>query len=429
LAGLGCAIALLGAVSAGAQPLNIPRFNFSFSNPGARSLGFGGAFSALADDATAAYANPAGLVQLVEPEVSLEARLWNRSPSFLAGGRAEGAVTGRGVDTRQGPVFGRDDSRDFGASFVSVVVPKGRWSFALYGHRLAKFEQSAESQGFFIDSSEPFSIPPGGRILAGRERVDLDIASTGFAAGWRMNDRLSFGLGLVYSKVSLRTLSESYLADDDGDEARYGEIHFLPGRLYTTDVLTVEGSDLTLNAGVLGRLTDQLTGSLFYRQGAETEGVSRFDSGPVFPFPGFPLEISARNEVTFAVPDVGGAGLAYRSKGGAVTLAAEVDRVGYSGLLRLRSLDEEEDGSDAGRGYEDAWEYHAGAEYALLGSNPILAFRAGYWVEANGDDQFDQRVDHIAAGLGLVAKKVQLDLAGDFSDEGDTVSLSCIYTF
>ena len=43
---------------------------FSFSNPGARSLGFGGAFVALADDATAAFANPAGLTQLVEPDVT-----------------------------------------------------------------------------------------------------------------------------------------------------------------------------------------------------------------------------------------------------------------------------------------------------------------------------------------------------------------------
>ena len=38
---------------------------FSFSNPGARSLGMGGAFVGLADDATAAYTNPAGLTQLV----------------------------------------------------------------------------------------------------------------------------------------------------------------------------------------------------------------------------------------------------------------------------------------------------------------------------------------------------------------------------
>ncbi|MFN2441641.1 MAG: hypothetical protein ABR517_03050, partial [Thermoanaerobaculia bacterium] len=34
---------------------------FNFRNPGARSLAMGGAFLGLADDATAAEANPAGL--------------------------------------------------------------------------------------------------------------------------------------------------------------------------------------------------------------------------------------------------------------------------------------------------------------------------------------------------------------------------------
>ena len=68
------AVSLLASLCAGAgleaqgSQVNL---EFSFSNPGARSLGLGGAFAALADDATAAYANPAGLVQLVRPEVSL----------------------------------------------------------------------------------------------------------------------------------------------------------------------------------------------------------------------------------------------------------------------------------------------------------------------------------------------------------------------
>ena len=43
---------------------------FSFFPPGARSLGMGGTFIAIADDATAAEANPAGLVILSKPEVS-----------------------------------------------------------------------------------------------------------------------------------------------------------------------------------------------------------------------------------------------------------------------------------------------------------------------------------------------------------------------
>ena len=61
---------LLSASSVRAQAGVPTTFQVSFSNPGARSLGFGGAFVALDDDATAAFANPAGLVQLSRPEVS-----------------------------------------------------------------------------------------------------------------------------------------------------------------------------------------------------------------------------------------------------------------------------------------------------------------------------------------------------------------------
>ncbi|MGB5341528.1 MAG: hypothetical protein WBP67_05500, partial [Thermoanaerobaculia bacterium] len=39
-----------------AQP--VVNLQFNFADPGARSLGFGGAFVGLADDATAAFANP-----------------------------------------------------------------------------------------------------------------------------------------------------------------------------------------------------------------------------------------------------------------------------------------------------------------------------------------------------------------------------------
>src|SRR5436190_21290490 len=49
-------------------------FQFSFVNPGARSTAMGGAFIGLADDATAAEANPAGLTILTKPEVSFEYR-------------------------------------------------------------------------------------------------------------------------------------------------------------------------------------------------------------------------------------------------------------------------------------------------------------------------------------------------------------------
>lgn len=420
------AIVLL-VVSAGgvaAQPLNIPRFDFSFSNPGARSLGFAGAFAALADDATAAYANPAGLVQLAEPEVSLETRAWNRSTQYFAGGRLQGETTGRGIDTRQGLVLGRDDSSDFGASFASVVVPKGRWSLALYAHQLAKFEVRSESQGFFLTEDGAFPQDPSDtvRFGASRESVDLEVRTAGLAAAFRGSDQWSFGLALVYSDVALATRSDAYAPDDDSEESLFGEISFLPGRRLATGTESVDGTDLTVHAGLLLRPTEQLSAGLFYRQGAEVRGVADFESGPALP----PFFEPTHHEAVFRVPDVVGAGLAWRSKGGGVTLAAEVDHVGYSDLIRIIDTETQE---VEGRDYLDAWEYHLGAEYALLHTTPIVAFRAGTWIEANGDDLAGREFTHYSAGLGLVAGAFQVDLAGDFSEERDTASLSLIYTF
>src|SRR5688572_1070180 len=67
---------------------------FDFSLPGARSRGMGGAFVAIADDATSVYSNPAGLTSLFRPEVSFEFRHWTfRSPT-IDHGHAYGSPTG-----------------------------------------------------------------------------------------------------------------------------------------------------------------------------------------------------------------------------------------------------------------------------------------------------------------------------------------------
>ncbi|MCU0290563.1 MAG: hypothetical protein MUF10_01020, partial [Thermoanaerobaculaceae bacterium] len=63
---------------------------FNFSSPGARSLAFGGAFVGLADDATAAYTNPAGLTNLSLPEVAFEGRSWDYTTTFVDYGNASG---------------------------------------------------------------------------------------------------------------------------------------------------------------------------------------------------------------------------------------------------------------------------------------------------------------------------------------------------
>ncbi|MEJ2085115.1 MAG: hypothetical protein P8Y44_05470, partial [Acidobacteriota bacterium] len=190
------AVGFILATASGAQFASQPIFapQFSFANPGARSMGLGGAFVAVADDATAAFSNPAGLVQLVAPELSLEIRHWSYSTPFVYRGRVEGEPSGFGLDTVSG-LESRTSNEDLSElAFLSFVYPKGRWSIALYRHILAEFVSTSETQGLFSGGTECCQ----GRDFDQRSSSDISIVSYGLSAADRISDRLSLGLGLVY---------------------------------------------------------------------------------------------------------------------------------------------------------------------------------------------------------------------------------------
>ena len=144
---------LLTSITVSAQQAVVP-LQLSFSDPGARSAGLGGAFVALADDATAAFANPAGLVQLLKPEISIEVRSWNHTTPYTASGRVEGDPSGQGLDVTAGLTKGEATYDTIGLSFLSLVFPVGDWSFALFRHQYADLEFSAETQGLFGGGSD-----------------------------------------------------------------------------------------------------------------------------------------------------------------------------------------------------------------------------------------------------------------------------------
>jgi hypothetical protein len=171
-----------------------------FTNPGARSIALGGAFAAIADDATAAFANPAGLVQIVRPEISAEVRVTGSSGPFNAEYTIEGGVSGLG--------------------FISVVVPRRRWAFALYSHQLGS-----------LDFTFNGPIP---------QTREFTVRSYSGAAAFQVSDDLSFGAGV------------SYFDGDRTTEAGPAEI---------------SDADWGLNAGVLWSPSTDWNLAGFYRQG------------------------------------------------------------------------------------------------------------------------------------------------------------------
>jgi long-subunit fatty acid transport protein len=420
-------------------------FEFSFSNPGARSLGLGGAFAALADDATAAFANPAGLVQLGSLEVSAEIRPWSYSTPYIEGGRFEGEPTGIGLDTTDGLRTAVSEEQLTGLSFLSFVYPKGRWSFAFYRHELANYRAQTATQGLFPGDQTP-------RAFDRRWSTELDIVSYGAAGAYRVSDRFSFGLGIVHFRGRLDAPFEWALWDDDTLQGIFGPNSYLPERQLANGEMAIDDSDWGLSAGLLWSFAERWSLGAFYRQAPEFGLVFDVQAGPLAPdvldpayMPGETILIIAS---PMQLPDVYGLGLAFRSRDGRLAVGFEWDRVEYSsifdsfGAVVIESLDPDLD-LETYLVADDGDELRLGAEYAFLDLNPVIAVRAGVWLDPDhrfrsihphnpehralfqaGEDEI-----HVAVGLGLAFRSFQIDLAADFSDLVDTVSLSVIYSF
>jgi long-chain fatty acid transport protein len=420
-------------------------FEFSFSNPGARSLGLGGAFAALADDATAAFANPAGLVQLVSLEVSAEIRHWRYSTPYIEGGRYEGEPTGIGLDTTDGLRTAVSEEQLTGLSFLSFVYPKGRWSFAFYRHQLANFRAQTATQGLFPGNSYP-------RAFDRMWSTELDIVSYGTAGAYRISDRFSLGLGIVYFRGSLDAPFQWSLPDDiDTLQGLFGPTSFLPERQLANGEMAIDDSDWGLSAGLLWTVAEYLSIGAFYRQGPEFGLLFNVVAGPLAPEFLDPEYTPGATILTIATPmqfpDVYGFGAAFRSSDGKLAVAFEWDRVGYSSIFDsfdpvvLETLDDDLD-LEVSLTADDGDELRLGAEYAFLDLKPVLALRAGVWLDPDhrfrsissdpehramfpgGSDEI-----HVAVGLGLAFTSFQIDLAADFSELVDTASLSVIYSF
>lgn len=411
------------------------RLEHSFSNPGARAMGFGGAFIGLADDATAAYANPAGLVQLARPEVSVEGRAWSYETPFTLGGRASGPATGFGIDTESGLRRAVSSEDPSGISFLSLVYPTKRWSLAVYRHQLSSFESSIVTDGLFAGPSAGETV----RFDDLRSNSRLDLTSHGFAAAYRVSDRLGVGLALARVEADVRIHEERFRPDDDTPAAFFGSNSYRPARSIGTTELVTGDADWTVLAGSLWRASQVVRLGGVYRQGGNltTDAIAR--AGPAFD-PNVPPGSERRFETRLETPDVFGLGFAARLRGDTLTFSFDWVRVEYSDLLE--GLDPEVF-DDLPR-VDDGDEFHAGVELVFVRRTPLVAMRVGAWLDPDhrfradparadlferalfrgGDDEL-----HLAAGFGLAFWDFQLDLAVDFSELVDTASLSAVWQF
>ena len=430
-------LALLVPGRAGAQlpsvDVNSAAVQFNLSNPGARSLARGGAFASSADDATAAYANPAGIVRLSVPEVSIEVRGWSFSNFYTDSGRRDGPPKGVGVDRMPGVVEGVSHERALGLSFFSFVYPINKsWAVAAYHHELANFRSSMQTQGAFFQDEfgSDHRLPPSLGDLT------LRIASFGSTISYSLNDNFSAGLNVARYSLDLASQTSRFdvIADKSG----------LPGTLYgppdyseknRINTQTQDGSDSSWawNTGILWRPKEWINLGAIYRRGsAFNVDLGRID-GPKGPQPGIagpPLQSK------FHVPTVYGAGVTFDTMRFGLRVSVEADRVLYSSLTHdIVTVETNHYRAP------NITELHIGVEQDVkLPKNQVITLRVGGWRDPDhrihyGDPTRQEALlfrpgppdRHLSAGFGLaMGGKSQVDVAFDHSRREQVASVSVV---
>lgn len=408
------------------QDIAFADFQFNRSLPGARSLGLGGAFVAVADDATSAYSNPAGLSLLLRPEVSIEGRAWAATSQFTERGRITGAPTGIGIDTGQ-TVLGRSRGETEDLSFLSYVhtLPTSRWAFGVYRHTLIDYSSAFNTQGVFTGGSNP-------RFGPYRAQTAFQVISLGAAVAYEFANcrRESSGcarLGLSVASNNLELASRTEVLRDP-PPLGLGEADFTERVVGTARVW---GDDTALGGtvGILWQAPKRWTFGIAYRKA-----------------PRFSIEervFSPNRAAKLALPDQLAAGVAMDLPRDFM-ISFEVDWVRYSSLIEGNSFAvfELNDGLEARLGLErliflgqgvtrNKLSLMAGVwfdpDHRLVFSaparTPIDLFRTAYF-GLPGDDEL-----HLSAGLGLNLGRFQLDLAYDGSERVDVLAVSSVFRF
>ncbi len=384
--------------------LQIP-LQFDFLNPGAKSLAVGGAFAGLADDATATFANPAGLTQLGASEVSVEFRGSWVTTQFLQAGRLSGTVTHEGDDTIAGPVFGDSSGSHFGVGFVAGVYthPSHRWVIAGYRHELARVDQRFLANGVFQTDG-----PTGVTSRDVPQEGDRQVSITGYgvSGSYRISPLLAVGAGFA-----------AYTFDMNSVFRRFDTVGFFGRPILTSvEAYGTQTGDTVSWAPTLGVMIgrDRSRLGVVYRQGASFDMSTQ--TGPV--------DAPKVQTGTFRVPHTLAFGASFRPRP-LLTVSAEVTRLWYS---RLREDFVTVQAAPTGRvdsfTIDDGTEIHGGVQYTVPRWRGLPRFRGGAWFDpdhsvhytpaggnTSGDRLFDERLTtalstgknqvHGTGGIGL----------------------------
>lgn len=402
---------------------------------GARATGMGGAFIAVADDATAASWNPAGLIHLEKPEISFVYSYFNRGQSYNSSTHPE--LTGPTNETNLNDV-----------NFASLAVP-----FVLLDRNMI----------VSINYQRLYDMNKNSNIGYRWDLLDGDY----------MNDRISFNqsgyLGAISPAIAIQVLPELYFGatvniwnnmagtckwENNYRSSGVGSISGFPftETINWTNKYSFSGTNA--NLGLLYTLNGKYSLGLVYKTPFNANVTKQTTFIVEQKFPDFPDADSSSQEVTeenirMKMPASYGIGLAYRHSD-SLTVALDVYRTEWSAFAIIDakgSMINPITGANIRQGKpHDTTQVRLGAEYLFIGDKTVIPLRGGLFYDPEpGRKQVDDFYG-FSVGSGIAYDSYAFDFSyqyrwgnrvtGDIPQEGinsdiyqHTVMASLIYHF
>ena len=373
---------------------------------GARAVGMGGAFIAIADDATAASWNPAGLIQLESPEISIVGAFTNNSEDIFSQSHPEADTTGK-----------TDGSN---LNYLSATYP-----FSLFDLNMVASLNYQRLYEFNRNFDYHFNLD-GGAITTSEDRhysQDGYLGAMGLAYAIQVAPSLSLGATINFWTDNLGWRNGWTETFTSQSKATITIPPFPPFISFHDKYIMDKYSDFTgenFNFGLLWEVTGNLTvgavlktpftASIHHESIEET--TQKNAAGNIIAS----SRINTFEDVTLDMPLSYGMGIAWRVSD-ALSFDLDIYKTHWSDYILTDSQGNKFSPIDgryeADSDVSDTIQVRMGTEYLFINPNKkiVIPLRAGVFYDPEPFQDDNKDFYGVSIGSGIAYKKIVFDIA------------------
>ena len=374
---------------------------------GARATGMGGAFISVADDATAASWNPAGLIHLERPEISVVGSFFSRQQQYRSDVQPE-------VDSK------KNSMDTLGLNYASAAYP-----FVLFKHNMI----------FSVNYQRLYEMD---------KKVNVNYTKVRDNNGGTLNNSIRFDQkGYLYAlspAYAIQIIPQLYLGATVNFWGNYAgnngwkstQVSGSTGKITvgeklhdwvsnSTETMKISFKGTNANLGFLWNVSEKVTIGGVYKTpfNAKLHRDETFRSTEGFTDIAPPSESSssASEDFTMKMPASYGLGISYRFSDKLMT-ALDVYRTGWSRFVLVDSNGNSKnplDGTPISEGrLKDTTQVRLGTEYLIIKDNYVIPLRAGIFYDPEPAKESLDDFYGFSLGTGYSNKKFSFDVSYQF---------------